>query len=144
MILRVNKKTLSTSEKKEKERDGYVCIYKCGKHLFHSKYEHVWTEKKMNTSQMKEIVELLNYEIKEICSTNQDTRAYVDSCNKESERRAAYPEHSTVHSKNISNINVDNDSVIPQEEKNGGEKYLQVNIIIEENRIETIEQNTSN
>ena len=32
-------KNYSTSEKKEKSRDGYVCIYECGKNLLHSTYE---------------------------------------------------------------------------------------------------------
>ena len=31
--------TSSTFEKKEQERDGYVCMYEFGKHLLHSMYE---------------------------------------------------------------------------------------------------------
>ena len=50
-------------------------------------------------------------------STNRDTRNYVDSCHKESEIRAAYLEKSTSHFKNVANITVDSDSVIPQDRK---------------------------
>ena len=32
-------KTSSTSENKEKARDGYFFMYECGKHLLHSMYE---------------------------------------------------------------------------------------------------------
>ena len=35
--------TSSTSENKEKPRDGYVFMYKFGKHLCHSTYEPTFT-----------------------------------------------------------------------------------------------------
>ena len=56
-------KTLSMSEKKEKSRDGYVCIYEYGKHLLHSIYERTCAAHDTAISQMKEIVEIFNYEI---------------------------------------------------------------------------------
>ena len=43
---------------------------------------------------------------------------YIDSCHKESEICAAYPEQRTVHFKKVANITINSDSVIPQEEKN--------------------------
>ena len=50
---------------------------------------------------------------------------YIDSCHKELERRAAYPEQSTTNFENVANITVDSDSVIPKDKQNGGEKYRQ-------------------
>ena len=49
-------------------------------------------------------------------------RDYIASCHKESERCTAYPEQSTAHFENIVNINVDIDSLIPQENQNGSEE----------------------
>ena len=63
---------------------------------------------------MKEILEILNSEIKEIHYTNQNMRTYIDSCNKEPEKLAAYTENITVHLENVSNITLNIDSVIPQ------------------------------
>ena len=45
--------TSSTSEKKEKSRDGYVCMYECGKQLLHSKYERACAEKAVSISTME-------------------------------------------------------------------------------------------
>ena len=42
---------------------------------------------------------------------------YIDSCHKESERLAAYPEQSTSNFENIVNITVESASLIPQEKK---------------------------
>ena len=43
-------KTLSTSEKKEKAHDSYVCICECGKHFCHSMYEHACMSNSISTS----------------------------------------------------------------------------------------------
>ena len=75
-------KSSSTSENKEKARDGCVFIYECGKHLLYSMYEGTCVSKEANTSRMKGILEAFNYEIKEICSTNRDMRTYNGSVNK--------------------------------------------------------------
>ena len=83
--------TSSTSENKEKAHDGYVCIYKCRKNLLHSAYKHACTSHERSISHIKEIVEIIYYEIKEICSTDQDMHNYIDSYHKESERHTAYP-----------------------------------------------------
>ena len=71
----------------------------------------------MTIFQMKEIGEIFNSEIKYIHSTNQDMQNCIDSCHEESDIYAEYPEQSTVHFKNVSNITVNSDSVIP---KGGG------------------------
>ena len=44
--------TSSTSEKKEKECDGYVSMYSCGKHFYHSTNELTFTEKVIPISKM--------------------------------------------------------------------------------------------
>ena len=77
-------KTSSTSEKKEKERDGYVYMYECGKYLLHSSYDHAYAEDETTINQMKEIMEIFNSEIEEILSTNWDTRNYIDIFRKKS------------------------------------------------------------
>ena len=46
---------------------------------------------------MKIIVDILNNDIKEIHSINQGIQDYIDICNSESERRAAYLEQNTAH-----------------------------------------------
>ena len=58
-------------------------------------------------------MEIYNYEIKEISSTNRDMQNYIDSCHKESEICAAYPEQSTAHFENVANITINSASVIP-------------------------------
>ena len=65
------KKILEEILKKEKARDGYVCIYKCSKLFCTSTYEHACTAKETNTSKMKEIVDINKYEIEEIYAINQ-------------------------------------------------------------------------
>ena len=52
---------------------------------------------------------------------------YIDSCHRESEKRAAYPENSTANFENILSITVDSDSSIRQEKQNVSNKYHQVN-----------------
>ena len=91
-------KTSRTSEKKEKARDGYVRIYECGN---------------------------FNHDTKELCEINQDLQNYIDSCYRESERRASYSEKSTAHFNNVANITGDRDSITPQKKKNGGEGAFQ-------------------
>ena len=59
------KKTLSKSEKKEKECDGYICMYECGKHLLYSMYESAYASQEMNINQIKKMVKSFNYGIKE-------------------------------------------------------------------------------
>ena len=48
---------------------------------------------------------------------NRDTQEHIDSCHKESESCAAYPENSTVHLNNAANITVDIDSITQQRKK---------------------------
>ena len=43
-------------EKKEIARDGFVCIYECGKQLLHSTYERAWASKDMTTINIKEML----------------------------------------------------------------------------------------
>ena len=43
----------------------------------------------------------------------------IDSCNKYSEKCAAYPKQSTVHFEDVSNITINSSSVIAQEKQNG-------------------------
>ena len=76
-------------------------------------------------SQMRYIVEIFSYEIREINSTNRDMRNYTDSCHKESERCAAYLQQITVNFENVSNITIDSDNVITKDKQNWGEKYCQ-------------------
>ena len=64
------KNTLSTSEKKVNSCDGYVCMYECGKHLLNSMYERICATHETTISKIKEIMEIFNYDIKDICSTN--------------------------------------------------------------------------
>ena len=78
-------------------------------------------------------------------------RNYIDSCNKKSEMRAAYPKKSTAHFQNVANITIDSAIVITNEEQNGSQKYFQgnpynqneTNKSIEENAGKTIEQKAS-
>ena len=49
---------------------------------------------------------------KEICSIKQDIRPYIDSCHKQSEKCAAYPEQITVNLKNDAKITIYSDIVI--------------------------------
>ena len=93
------------------------------KHLLHPMYELACAAHEKTINQMEDILEIFNYEIKEIHSTNRDTQNYIGSCHKESEICAVYPEQRTTHLENVVNINVDSDSVIPQEKKKGIEKY---------------------
>ena len=102
-------------------------MYECGKKKLHSTYDRACAEHETTTSQMKDIVDILNYKIKEIRPQNRYMKNYIDNCYKESERRAAYPEQSTVHLENIANITFDSHSVIPQEKQNGSEKDCQTN-----------------
>ena len=104
---------LSTIEKKEKVDDGYVHIYEYGKHLFHSMSERSCTLQETTIINMKDIMEIYNYDIKEIRSTNRDMKSYIDNCHKESERRASYPKHSTAHFENVANITIDSAILIP-------------------------------
>ena len=55
--------TSSTSEKKEKARDGYVCIYECGKQFCTSTLKCACA--------VKEMLESFNYERKELHTANQ-------------------------------------------------------------------------
>ena len=48
---------------------------------------------------------------------------YTDSCDRESEKRAAYPEKITSYFENITSINDNRDSVILQERENGSKKF---------------------
>ena len=57
------------------------------------------------------MLESFNYETKELSATDQYLQNYIDSCHKESERCAAYPEQSTANFNKITNINVNIDSM---------------------------------
>ena len=50
--------TSETSKNKEQARDGYICMYECGKHFFHLTYERVCTEMDTKTRKTKEIAEI--------------------------------------------------------------------------------------
>ena len=46
-------------------------------------------------------------------STNRDLQNYIDSCHKESEIRAAYPEQRNANLNNVANITVNSDGITP-------------------------------
>ena len=64
------------------------------------------------------MLESFNSDTKELCARNRDLRNYIDSCHKESERSAEYPEQSTTYFNNVVNITVYNDSITPQKKQN--------------------------
>ena len=49
-------KTSSTSENKEKSRDGYVRMYECGNNFCHSTHKHVWTKMYISISNTVEFI----------------------------------------------------------------------------------------
>ena len=49
---------MSTSEKRKKSHDGFVCMYECGKYFFYSMHERMCTAQDTNISNMKDIVEI--------------------------------------------------------------------------------------
>ena len=65
------------------------------------------------------MLELFNFDTKQLCATKQDLQKFIDSCQKESKRHTAYPEQSTAHFNNVANITVDIDSIAPQKKKMG-------------------------
>ena len=67
-----------TSEKKEKTRDGQVCMYECGNHLLYLTYERACVSQQKTISNMKEIVEIFKSEIKERRHKNRDMGDYID------------------------------------------------------------------
>ena len=88
MISRTKQKTPSTSGKKEKENDGYVSIYECGKLLFTSTFERACAAQETTISQRREIFESFNSDRKELRTVTQDLRNYIDTVKKE---RTVYP-----------------------------------------------------
>ena len=48
---------LSTTENKEKARDGYFCMYEYGKQFFRSTYERACTAKVVSISKTEDLVE---------------------------------------------------------------------------------------
>ena len=48
--------TLITSQRKEKARDGCVCIYECVKHFCYSMYEGKFIEKAISISNMEALL----------------------------------------------------------------------------------------
>ena len=84
MILRAKKRIIVRLKINKKARDGYVCMYECGKYLLHSSYERRCAAREMTISKMKYIVEIFDSEINKIRSTNQDMLNYIDSYRKES------------------------------------------------------------
>ena len=73
------------------------------------------------------MLESFNYDRKELRATNRYLQNYIDSCHKESEIRAAYPEQSTAHFEIVANIAIISYNAIPQEKQNESEKYFQEN-----------------
>ena len=79
-------------------------------------------------------------------------RENIDSCHKESEIHAAYPEQSTAHFEEVVKITFNSASVITQEKQNGSQEHHQantyneneVNKSIEEKASEKIEQTARN
>ena len=59
-------KTLSTSEKRENTRDGYVHIYEYGKLFCTSTFERACAAQEMTISNMKEIADMYKYDMEEI------------------------------------------------------------------------------
>ena len=112
-----------------------------------------------STGDMKNIVEIFNYEINKIRSTNGNMQNYIDSCHRKSEIRVAYLEQSTAYFKKIVNTTIKSDSIIQQEKQNGSKKDRQENPYdkneakksikeiaskkIEQDAIKTIEKNAS-
>ena len=72
------------------------------------------------------MLEVFNSETKELLATNQYMQTYIGTFKKE---RAAYPEHKTLHYKNVTYITVDSDSITPQK-KNGRKEYFQEDLQI--------------
>ena len=64
------------------------CIYECGKKFCTSTFERACAAEEMTIRQIKEILESSNSDTKELHSTNQYLRTYIDSVKKEIE---AYP-----------------------------------------------------
>ena len=117
MILRAKKRLQALLKRKKKALDGYVHMYEYGKDLLYSTYECACTAHETTFSQIKDMVEIFNSEIKYIHSTNQDMKTYIDSCNKEPEKCELYLKQSTAQYENVANITADIDIVIPQEKK---------------------------
>ena len=65
-----NENISSTFEKKEKILGGYVHIDECGKQFCTSTFKHTCAEQEKTTSQIKEILESLNYDTKELGAIN--------------------------------------------------------------------------
>ena len=63
-----------------------------------------------------------NSDTKELHSTKQDLRTYIDSVKKDSE---AYPEQNTVHFEKVANIIVNIYSINLKKNQNGIEEYCQ-------------------
>ena len=55
--IKAREKTHSASEKKEKERGSYFCIYEYGKNLLNSTNEHAFTETAISISNTEDFVE---------------------------------------------------------------------------------------
>ena len=53
-------------------------MHECGKHILHSKSERACAAHETTISNIKEIVEILNYEINDTRSTNRDMPHYID------------------------------------------------------------------
>ena len=60
----------------------------------------------------------IQFQIKEICTTNQYLITYIDSVKKE---RVEYPKQNTLNFENITKIIVEIDSITAQRKKNGKE-----------------------
>ena len=64
------------------------------------------------------MLDSFKYKTKELHATQRDLQTYIDSCHKESERRAAYTEHSTANFNNVANITVNSDIITSQKKQN--------------------------
>ena len=77
--IKVKGNTLIAPEKEIKVMLALCSHIRMGKNLLYSAYEQACAEYEMTISRMKEILEIFNSEIKEISSTNQDMRSYINS-----------------------------------------------------------------
>ena len=70
---------------------------------------------------MKDIVDMYKYEKEEIYAINLYMQEHIDSCQKESEKRAAYLEQNIENFEDVASITVNSVSAIRQEKQNWSE-----------------------
>ena len=99
-------------------------MYEHDKKFRNSTFERAYPAQETTISHIKLMFESLYYETKVLSAMKRYLQNYIDSCHKESERHAAYPEHITAHFNNVENITVNSDS-ITHRRKNGREEDCQ-------------------